>query len=54
VLKIPICAIGGITPERAKELIALGVDMIAVISALWKSNNIEEKARMFAKLFQDI
>jgi len=49
VLKIPICAIGGITPERAKELIALGIDMVAVISALWKSNNIEEKARMLLK-----
>jgi thiamine-phosphate pyrophosphorylase len=51
-LKIPVCAIGGITLERAKELVQLGADMVAVISDLWKDNDIEGKARAYAKLFE--
>ena len=51
ILKIPVCAIGGITLEQAYELVKLGADMIAVISDLWKSEDIEEKARAYAKLF---
>lgn len=54
VLQIPICAIGGITLERAKELIALGADMIAVISDLWRAQDIEAKARAYSKLFEDL
>lgn len=51
-LKIPICAIGGITLERAEELIALGVDMIAVISDIWLAEDIEERARGYLRLFE--
>ncbi|MCD6489578.1 MAG: thiamine phosphate synthase [Thermodesulfobacterium sp.] len=51
ILKIPICAIGGITLERAKELIEFGADMIAVISDIWKAENIAERARGYKKLF---
>ncbi len=50
-LNLPICAIGGITPERAEELVKLGADMIAVISSLWRAENIEEQAKRFARLF---
>jgi len=50
-LRIPVCAIGGITLERAKELVELGADMIAVISDIWKAENIEERARGYKKLF---
>jgi len=50
-LKIPVCAIGGITLERAKKLINLGVDMIAVISDIWKAEDIEARARAYSKLF---
>jgi thiamine-phosphate pyrophosphorylase len=50
-LKIPICAIGGITLERAKELITLGADMIAVISDIWKAENIRKRAEGYSKLF---
>jgi len=50
-LDLPVCAIGGITPERAKELVELGADMIAVISSLWKAEDIEEQAKKFARLF---
>ena len=51
-LDLPVCAIGGITPERAKELVNLGADMVAVISSLWKAKDIEEQARKFAELFK--
>lgn len=53
ILKIPICAIGGITLENAKELINLGADMIAVISDIWKAKEIEERARNYSLLFKD-
>lgn len=51
-LKIPICAIGGITLERAEELIKLSVDLIAVISDIWLSKDIEERARGYRELFK--
>ncbi|MGF1642636.1 MAG: thiamine phosphate synthase [Thiotrichales bacterium] len=44
----PVCAIGGITLENARDLVTAGADMVAVISALWDSANIEETARSFA------
>lgn len=31
----PLVAIGGVTPERAAEVIAAGADSVAVISALY-------------------
>ncbi len=52
ILKIPVCAIGGITLEKAKELINCGADMIAVISDLWCSKNIYEKAKKFSQYFK--
>lgn len=50
-LKIPVCAIGGITLEKAKELIELGADLIAVISDIWKAKDIEIQARAYTALF---
>lgn len=50
-LKIPVCAIGGITSENAKELVDNGADMVAVISDLWLAPMIEEKALEYKKLF---
>ncbi len=51
-LKIPICAIGGITLEKTKELLELGVDLIAVISDIWKSEDIEKRAQSYYELFK--
>jgi len=51
-LKIPICAIGGITLERAEEILKLGADMIAVISDLWLAEDIEARARAYSELFK--
>ena len=43
-LKIPICAIGGITSENIYQL--KESDMFAIISDIWKSENIEEKVKL--------
>ena len=53
-LNIPVCAIGGITSENAKELIIQGVDMVAVISDLWKARDVRAKAQMFQRLFESL
>jgi len=52
VLKIPICAIGGITLDKAEELIELSADMIAVISDIWEANNVEERAKKYKEIFK--
>lgn len=51
-LNIPICAIGGIEIANAKALIDNGADMLAVISDIWKSENIEAKAKEYKRLFR--
>lgn len=53
-LNIPVCVIGGITSKNASELISKGTNMVAVISDIWKSNNIELKCKEFTKLFKEI
>ncbi len=54
VLKISICAIGGITVERAKELVKLGADLIAVVSDLWLAEDIEKRVCEYQKIFKEI
>ena len=51
-LKIPVCAIGGITLEQAPSLILSGADMIAVITDVLNSNDIEYRSKQFATLFK--
>ena len=51
-LNIPVCVIGGITSKNAQELINKGANMTAVISDIWKSDNIEKKCTEFTKLFK--
>ena len=48
---IPSVAIGGITVDRAKELIHQGIDHVAVISDLWDSEDVETHAKKYAELF---
>jgi thiamine-phosphate pyrophosphorylase len=50
-LKLPIVAIGGITPDNASPLIDSGVDALAVISALFDAPDIEAVACRFSNLF---
>lgn len=51
--KTPVCAIGGITTENGSELLNAGADILAVISNLWESADIEQQARVFSELFKE-
>ncbi len=51
-LKVPIVAIGGITLENGKQLVAAGADALAVISALWQAPDIEQAAKEFSQLIE--
>lgn len=46
-VKIPVFAVGGINPYRAKKCIEAGAYGVAVISAVFKSKNIENSVRAF-------
>ena len=50
-LSLPICCIGGITLQNADSLIENGADMIAVISSLFVTEDIEQTARQFSAGF---
>lgn len=52
-LRLPVCAIGGITPENGAALVRAGADMLAVIRGLFGADNIEARARRYAALFED-
>ena len=52
-MNIPVCAIGGITAERAQTLVEVGADMLAVISDVFAADDIEAAARRFAQLFNN-
>ena len=52
-LKIPVCVIGGITSENAKDLVDRGADMVSVISDLWLAPQVEARAFEYAKLFKE-
>ena len=51
---LPVCAIGGITPANAGELVAAGADLLAVISALFDAADPFETTRQFTTLFEEI
>jgi thiamine-phosphate pyrophosphorylase len=50
-LSVPICAIGGIRKDRAPALLALGVDLLAVIGDLFDADDPGGAAREYAALF---
>lgn len=50
--RLPVVAIGGITPHNAPQLIAAGVDAIAVISAVFTAPDVAAAAREFQALFE--
>jgi len=49
--KVPVVAIGGITPGNAGALIDAGADSVAVISALFDAGDVAAAARSFVALF---
>lgn len=50
-LALPVVAIGGISPENGAALVHAGADMLAVISAVCASAEVEAAARAFAACF---
>jgi thiamine-phosphate pyrophosphorylase len=50
-LALPIAAIGGITVDNAPQLIAAGVDLLAVISDLFETPDAAARAAAYARLF---
>jgi thiamine-phosphate pyrophosphorylase len=53
-LKIPIVAIGGITPENGASLIAAGADALAVIEGIFGQSDIRAAAARYACLFDSL
>jgi thiamine-phosphate pyrophosphorylase len=51
-LKVPLVAIGGITPENGVELVRAGADMLAVIEGVFGQTDIRAAAQRYAKLFR--
>ena len=49
--KVPVVAVGGITPDNARALIEAGADAVAVISALFDTADVTAAARSFVALF---
>lgn len=51
-LRLPACAIGGITLDNAAPVVAAGADMLAIISDLFEARDIEARARAYMPLFE--
>lgn len=50
-IRIPIVAIGGITPENGAPLIEAGADMLAAVEGVFNQTDIRAAARRYARLF---
>lgn len=50
-LGIPLVAIGGITPDNARELVEAGADFLATISAVFTVPDMRAAAQRFARLY---
>ncbi|HSP01103.1 MAG TPA: thiamine phosphate synthase, partial [Thioalkalivibrio sp.] len=51
VLRIPVCAIGGLDADNAAAVIEAGADMVAVISGVFARPDPEAEARQLAAMF---
>lgn len=52
-LGLPVCAIGGITLQNAPQLIAAGVDLLAIITDLFEAPDIQARAASYTQLFSE-
>lgn len=50
---VPVAAIGGITLDNVGQVIDAGADMVAVVTDLFNTMNIQERAAAYQKLFED-
>lgn len=53
-IRIPICAIGGLTPANAAPLIASGADLIAAVGGVFAAADIEAAASAYSRLFSQV
>jgi thiamine-phosphate pyrophosphorylase len=51
-LTLPVCVIGGMTPENAKPLVKEGADMVAAISSVYSADDIAIAVQEFVALFK--
>ncbi len=51
-LSVPLVAIGGITPQNGRLLIAAGADWLAVITGVFAAPDITAAARAYSQLFE--
>lgn len=52
-LQIPICAIGGMTPQTAPAVIEAGADLVAAVEGVFGAPDVEAAARAFGRLFAE-
>lgn len=50
--QLPICAIGGVTPDNAPALMAAGANLIAAVGGVFDAPDIEAAARRYSQLFE--
>ena len=50
-LSIPVCVIGGMTPENARPLVEEGADLVAAISSVYQSEDPHASASAFIRHF---
>ena len=50
-LRIPVVAIGGITPENGAHLVAAGADALAVVEGVFGQADVQAAAERYARLF---
>ena len=53
-VKLPVVAVGGITPENGKMLIEAGADFLAVISGLYNPDNTCDVTKAYLVLFNTL
>ncbi|MDE0856312.1 MAG: thiamine phosphate synthase, partial [Nevskia sp.] len=55
-LRLPLCAIGGVTPDNGGGLIAAGADLLAVVDGVFGDSGpaaVEKAARTYRRLFDN-
>lgn len=55
-LRLPLCAIGGVTPDNGGGLIAAGADLLAVVDGVFGDSGpaaVEKAARAYGRLFDN-
>ncbi len=50
-LRVPVCVIGGMTPDNSRPLVDEGADMVAAISSVYQSEDPSSSASAFIHLF---